>query len=88
MNTFGADTGEDVTDWGQENVEQKHREANRASPVDLSPRELITIVAALRHWQGSSAGAPGWVHDLTYGCQELTVPGIDALCERVQPDTP
>lgn len=26
MNTFGADTDEDVTDWGQEHVEQKHRE--------------------------------------------------------------
>jgi hypothetical protein len=25
MNTFGADTDEDVTDWGQENVEQQRR---------------------------------------------------------------
>ena len=26
MNTFGADTDDDATDWGQENVEQKARE--------------------------------------------------------------
>lgn len=26
MNTFGADTDDDVTDWGQENVERQRRE--------------------------------------------------------------
>lgn len=55
---------------------------------DFSDRELITIVAALRHWRGSSASAPRRVHDLLYGWQQLTVPEIDALCERIQPDTP
>ena len=25
MNTFGADTNEDVTDWGEENMEEKRR---------------------------------------------------------------
>ena len=27
-NTFGADTAEDVTDWGEENVEQERRIAH------------------------------------------------------------
>ena len=56
--------------------------------MQFSDRELITIVAALRHWQGSSASAPQRVHDVLYGWQQMTVPEIDALCYRIQPDTP
>lgn len=30
MNTFGGDTDDDVTDWGQENVEQSERDLDAA----------------------------------------------------------
>ena len=64
------------------------RDNERLELLELKPAELATICCALGHWQGSSASAPRWVHDLGYGHRPLTVDEIKALIRRLQPDTP
>ena len=41
-NTFGADTEDDVTDWGQENVEHKEREPKM--PIACEGCETIIAI--------------------------------------------
>lgn len=54
MNTFGADTGEDVTDWGQENIEQAAREAF-SGPVYIDPGFAARVAKRVAELSGRSS---------------------------------
>lgn len=45
MNTFGAYTADDVTDFGQENVEQKWRDGEWNTVLEQAPRGEDVLVA-------------------------------------------
>lgn len=84
----GADIGMPTADLIEDMMHEiVHLERDNAN-LQLQPAELATICCALGHWEGSSASAPSWVHDLGYGHRPLTVGEIEALIKRLQPDTP
>ncbi len=48
MNTFGGYTDDDVTDWGQENVEQSERDLDAAIDADrTTPDEVHDALLGL-----------------------------------------
>lgn len=48
MNTFGGDTPDDVTDWGQESVEQREWELDAAiAAARTTPDETLDAILAL-----------------------------------------
>ncbi len=53
--------------------------------LEISDRELHTILAALRWWQGERNHDHGINDIATNGgtCKPLTLDEIDALCERI-----
>lgn len=51
MNTFGADTDGDVTDWGEENLEEKRRSAYED---DWAVAKIIGRARAMRQASGLS----------------------------------
>jgi len=56
---------------------------------ELTPRELATVLAALRHWQHVGMHAAMLDIATDGGKHEpLTETEIDALCERINHETP
>lgn len=55
--------------------------------MELSDRELATVLAALRYWQQSMDGSTAWAKHVMpehfYDVKPLTSGEIGALCERI-----
>ena len=50
----------------------------------MTPRELATVLAALRYWQENAAHVPPGIYDIAAEAGEpLTDTEIDDLCERL-----
>ena len=52
-------------------------------PIQLSDRELATVLAALRYWQQDLAENDGPISEHFDEHTPLTVEEIDDLCERL-----
>lgn len=53
--------------------------------MELSDREMATVLAALRYWEGECGPEDTEAADMVHfdGCTPLTVAEIDELCERL-----
>lgn len=58
--------------------------------IKLSPRELATVLAALRYWQEELEpdGIPPIMDYFTDGTEPLSIEDIDELCERLNCKNP